>query len=85
MEFEFFAVYPGVGGVSGMLSMNVPREILKVFRSVSVFTSLGSRFHNNNIPALTTHIISTHNVVSSGEETFLCVLISSKLDPRGVH
>ena len=46
MELEFFDTYPGVGGISGILSINAPRDFLNLFNSVSVFTSLGGRFYS---------------------------------------
>ena len=63
MELEFFAMYPGVGGVSGILSINAPRAILKVLRSFCVFTSLGSRFHD--FPALTEKELSKRDLANA--------------------
>ena len=65
MEFLHSAVYPGVGGLSGIFSRNIPRAALNEVSSLMEFTDFGSRFQD--FEALTENEFSNRDLTDRGQ------------------
>ena len=55
IKFEFSALYPGVGGLSGSMSRKFPRYVLKLAKVFWVLTILGRTFHSLSAFTVTFH------------------------------